>query len=383
MTNAVNPVLAKQFDITELDRRSEYNIYFSEMIKLFELLMKCYQLQADGGNLEAKIVKVFLDKLLCTMEALKMKYYFNTDHFLKIDLIDSGFPNHLEIESLGVDLEIKADKLGQLPTESVLRRVILDRMLTKSEEPVEELLLMSNRSYLEMLDSDSLFFIFTPGEITLMSTKPEYRSYTFSWAYWDFSTNCPYINIMTFHQDIKQEPLEEKGLSFYEFMAVIRSEGSRACDVGILAMIIDEQIESIHPKIIKRIGLGPLYSRFLTNSDNVAEIEYCNPVLAQAIIDCGLKDDDFVCLIEDNIVFSDRQKIHSSMLTFRKKVREIFFIPEDDPKCYEKRASVVHRYALMPHALFQYLSEGKKVKDSGLADCKILTYDDKEEVYGI
>ena len=383
MTTDVNPVLAEQFDLTELTRRSEYNIYFGEMIRLFTLLMKCYQLQVDGGNLEAQIVEGFLAKLLRSMEALQMKYYFNMDRFLKVDLTDSGFPNHLEIDALGIDFMIRAEKLRQLPAESVLRRVILDRMLTRSEEPVEELMMLSSRSYLEMLNENKLFFTLTPGEIILIKTEPEYRSYTFSWGYWDFATNCPYVNIMTFDQDRNKDPLQDRGPSYEEFMATVQAEGSRACDVGILAMAIDEAIYSIHPKIIKRICLGPLYSRFLINTDNVAAIEFCNPVLAQAMIDCGLGDDDFVLSIEDNIVFSERQKIHSSMLTFKKKVRQIFYIPEDDPKCYAKRASVVHRYGLMPHALFQHLSEAGKIKDSGLADCKIITYDEGDEVYGV
>jgi hypothetical protein len=340
-------------------------------------------MQVSDANHEAGVVGRFLRKLLRSTEALKMKYMFNPNHVLKLDLTDSGFPNQIEIGGLSVDLSNRDSSIADLPSKPILKRTILDIMMKDHVDPVDDLHRMGLRTYYEMLNEDNFFFPFTPGEIVLEKEKEKYRSYIYSWACWDFSTNRPYIHVMTLHQDIDCDPLENGGVAFDDFIKVIKDEGSRAPDVGILAMVIDDALDTIHPKAIKRICIGPLYSRFLMKTKSVEGIDYCNEALAQAMIDCNLDDDDFVLLMEDDIVFSKgSKKTKGGLLSLGSKVREVFCILETDPTCYKKRASMVHKVAFMPHVLCQYLNDEDRMKASGLEGFKIATYNDKEVIHG-
>lgn len=381
-------------DFAILDSSDQYARYFNQLCLVFQRLLACYRKQSEHSDYElqpehtcyeAAAVSSYLRKLLYTIEVLRIKYTYQTSHerSLWVDLTESGFPNYAEITGISVDLENRKRRLREFPAASILKRTVLDHIFEHHTDPQELVCQLSERTYLEMLEREKLFLPFTPGEIKRKGENRNTRSYVFSWACYDFKTNRPYIHVMTFDQDIQQQPLETSGPAAAKFLETVRAEGSRAPDVGVLAFAIDDALESIHPKIIKRICLGPLYSRLLLQGgeENLSD---AREIAIRHVFDNYYQtNDDFVLFFTNDIVFSKRQEVTRSLLSPRGKIREIFAIESSDPECYAKRASVIHHHVLLPHSLLQHIGLKMQKNIPNFVKAKKLTFDARGEVHGI
>lgn len=336
-------------DCATLNSRDEYALYFNHVCYVFDRLLDCYLSGNAAGSYEAVSIRIYLNKLLYSIQALRKKYTHNPAHSLQIDLTDSGFPNFLEISYLSTDLLNRQDRLIALPPSTMLKQATLDHMFRHHEEPKDLLWQLSEREYYQMLDADKLFLAFTPGKLELISEGTDKRTYLFSWGCYDFKSNRPYLHILTLDQDANVEPLHWKGVTYHQFLEIIKAEGSRVPDVALLALAIDADLEAIHPKVLKRICIGPLHSK-LTCVENDG---LCNMLIKYA-----RSDQDFVLLMKNEIVFSLRQHELDSGPSSAKRVREIFYLPESDLELHEAKASTVHRYMLLPHTVLQHLQTG-------------------------
>lgn len=365
-----------------LDSQDEYALYFNLLSRVFgRMLEACYP-DEKAETYEVGIVPGYLRKMLTTVEALRLKYTYccTFTRSLWIDLSDSGFPNAQEINNIVQDLLEKQERLRMLPAKNVLKRVIVDKMLQEHVQPTDVLCQLSEREYLEALDETKLFLPFTPGDLILKKADSKNRTYLISWACYDFRTSRPYIHLMVFDQDSNKQPLEERGATYGEFLQVIRGEGSRAPDVGILALAIDDSLESIHPKIIKRVSLGPLYAKLLFDKWLLTDEDQRQTAFRKLLNEYGRNKDDFILWISEEMVFSKDQKVTRSILSPMGKVREIFAMNETDPECYQRRATVVHHTVLLPHRLLQNIGADIQEAIPEFSRCRKATYDDQGRI---
>jgi hypothetical protein len=356
--------------------RDEYGRYFDLLSTVIQRLRACYRAQDQGATYEAGIVPAFMEKLLATIGLLRVKYTYATtgSRPLWVDLTESGFPNAMELSQVQQDLARRRERLLELPVPIALKRAVLDALMQDLAEPPELLAQLSERTYFDLLDESKLFLPFVLGDLTLRSTDADHRSYVVSWACYDFATNRPYVHVMTFDHDIGQDPLEARGPGWRRFVEVLRAEGSRAPDVGILALAIDDAIEQIHPKILKRLCIGPLYTP-LPLARGASDPGDAPSTFATLLQRHGRRPDDFVLQLCDEVVFSKAQQVSRSLLSPRGKVREIFAITETDPECYARRASVVHHNVVLPHDLLQHLEPAILAAAPMLRRCRKITYD--------
>jgi hypothetical protein len=366
-----NPGDFGALDCATFESRDEYSRYFNHLCTVFSRLVSCYQATDVENTYEVHAVHIYLKKFLYTIEALRKKYTHNPAHTLRVDLTESGFPNFLEISYLSIDLLNRQERLNALPPAPMLKQAMLDHMFKYREDPKPLLWQLSEREYFEMLEEKNLFLTFTPGRVELRGESGGMRQYVFSWGCYDFKSNRPYLHLLTFDQDASSDPLHWKGANYSQFLEVVKAEGSRVPDVGILALAIDSDLEEIHPKVLKRICVGPLHSPLACAGND----ELCN-----VITNHGRGEEEFILLMKDEIVFSQRQEIVSSQPSAPKRVREIFFIPEADLDCYEHRASRIHRYMLLPHHMLQKLGENTLAQ---FAQHRKLTYDKEGRVHGV
>jgi hypothetical protein len=375
-------------DFAFLPGTDDYTRYFNILTKAWTLLLRLYEKRGSGDTFEARAVKESLKRLLFTVKVLRMKYSYSPAdrRMLWVDLSESGFPNAQDMSTLSVDLIKREARLRDLPPASRLKQLALDHMLQFHNEPADLLWQLAERSYLEMLDDGQLFLPFnmSPGDLAIRPSKNkrEYRSYSCSWSCYDFRTNRPYVHMLTFDQDKDERPLERGGPNQLELLEVMQAEGSRVPDVGILAMAIDHAIGTIHPKILKRVGLGPLYTTMLLQHElklqeaRKEEGDAVKPRVLLELLGAYAKDDDVILCFTDEIVFSKEQRI-----TPTSHVREIFYLPDDDPEAYARRASIVHKYVLMPHAVSQHLTEDIMLQVPELQNAQILTYGTNGEIF--
>jgi len=334
--------------LAPLKGQEAYTCYFKQLRYVIEKLCEFFTIRAerkDGRHYESVVISDFLSRLLYTTEALKKKYVYHPRRTMKIDLGGSGFPSFFDFSYLTTDLQRKGIRLEDLPATQSLKQEILDFMFKYKEEPEKLLWRLSERSYYEMLDPDKIFFAFTPAPSIRVNKKSEnFRSYTFSWGCYDFATNRPYIHIMIFDQSAKSVPLENRDANYQEFLEMIHAEGSRASSIGVLALGLDSNLKDIHPKVIKRIGIGPICTkRFSKVPEELFRLLNQN----------GENEDDFILLFEEEIILSSRQEVSRSVFSFG-QARETFYIPETDIECYERKASKIYKHILLPHTVLQH-----------------------------
>jgi hypothetical protein len=370
-------------DFALLQGSDDYTRYFNILSKAWTLLLRLYEKRGSADTFEARAIEQSLERLLFTVKVLRMKYSHSPAdrRLLWVDLSESGFPNAQDMGNLSVDFIKRETRLRDLPPASRLKQLALDHMMKVQTKPADLLWQLSERSYLEMLEDTKLFLPFNmvANDIAIRPSKNkrEFRSYSCSWSCYDFRTNRPYIHLLTFDQDKDERPLEKGGPNQLQFLEVMEAEGSRVPDVGILAMAIDSALETIHPKILKRIGLGPLYTSMLLQQElNQQSDDATKPrVLLELLGNYAQADDVILCFTEE-IVFSKQQRI-----TPTSHVREVFYLPDDDPESYARRASVVHKYVLMPHSVSQHLTEDSVLQVPELQNAQIMTYDSQGAIH--
>jgi hypothetical protein len=380
-------------DFALLDGTDDYTRYFNILTKSWALLLKLYEGRGSADTYEARVIKSNLERLLFTVKVLRMKYSYSpaSRRLLWIDLSESGFPNAQDMGNLSVDLIKRQERLRDLMPMSMLKHIALDHMMKEQTEPLETLWELAERSYLDMLDGEKLFLPFNmfAEDIAIRPAKDKnFRSYSCAWSCYDFKTNRPYIHLLTFDQDKEEKPLEQGKPNSLKLLDVLQAEGSRVPDVGILAMAIDNALEPIHPKILKRVGLGPLYTPFLLQEELAHQTD--DPVMKPFVDGQGrtkqklllelltnhAESDDVILCFTDEIVFSKEQRI-----TRTSHVREVFYIPDDDPESYARRASVVHKYVLLPHAVSQHLTPEIIQQIPDFQNAQLLTYDTRGAIY--
>lgn len=389
MDNAQQPSWIRNTpDFALLETQGDYARYFNLLLRSWELLSRLYLKRGSADTFEARQISRNLERLLFTVRALQMKHAYGplSHRPLWIDLSESGFPNAQDIANLRVDFIKRQERLRDLMPVSMLKQIALDQMLKDYADPQDILWQIAERNYLEMLDERKLFLPFNmlADDIAIRSTRDRRgpRSYSCSWSCYDFRTNRPYVHLLTFDQDRDAKPLEQGGPSYLKLLEALQAEGSRVPDVGILAMAIDTALETIHPKILKRVGFGPLYTTSLLER----ELSYPQDNM---LLDSPLEksrvllellqyaaDDEFILCFKDEIVFSKQQRI-----TPTSHVREVFYLPSDDPEAYARRASVIHKFVLMPHSVSQHLSPEMIHQIPEFQNAQIMTYDSQGAIY--
>ena len=85
-------------------------------------------------------------------------------------------------------------------------------------------------------------------------------------------------------------------------------------------------------------------------------------------------------MMSDEIIFSKAQSVTKRILSSKSRVREIFAITEDDPRCFKKGASIVHDTILMPHNLLQNTNRRIGPLLPNLGKYLVTTYDTQGRV---
>ena len=114
-------MIVTPLDSAVLDSKEQY-IFYHKMIDfaLKELIVAVQQNQIFNAQ-EILLFKQYSDLLLYSIEAMRVKYMYDDEDNMKVDLTDSGFPNYLEFRYLFNDLELREEYLGKLTDVAVLQ----------------------------------------------------------------------------------------------------------------------------------------------------------------------------------------------------------------------------------------------------------------------
>jgi hypothetical protein len=223
----------------------------------FKELIVAVQQQKICNDIEVKLFKQYCDLLLYSIEAMRVKYMYDDEDNMKVDLTDSGYPNYLEFRYLFNDLELRDEYLGKLTPVAILKEEFLDTLLRK-KEPIKKSKLFQAASivYYTSVNKQYIFNRFVQGKIFNAPEEGDAK-YIISWSFYDVSHNRPFICFMYFNysgidaRDAKEE--------IYEVLKIV---ADRDMTLDTMAFTIDRKLPKVFPKLIKRIDLGPLHNVF-------------------------------------------------------------------------------------------------------------------------
>jgi hypothetical protein len=251
-------------DSAILDSKAQYVFYHKMVDFAFKELIVAVQRQNICNDAEVHLFKQYCDLLLYSIEAMRIKYMYDDEDNMKVDLTDSGFPNYLEFRYLFNDLELRDEYLGKLTPIAQLKEEFLDTLLRK-KQPIKKSKLFQASSivYYASVNKQYIFNRFVQGKIIGAPENTNADLLT-SWSFYDVSHNRPFICFMYFNYDGNK--ISDYRDDIYE---VLKTVADRDMPLDTMAYAIDRRLPKVSPKHIKRIDLGPLHNVFAKDQHKI------------------------------------------------------------------------------------------------------------------
>ncbi|WP_242132199.1 hypothetical protein [Aestuariivivens marinum] len=253
-------------DSAILDSKQQYVFYHKMIDFALKELIVVVQRQNLCNQDEVLLFKQYCDLLLYSIEAMRIKYMYDEESNMKVDLTDSGFPNYLEFRYLFNDLGLREDHLHKLKPIETLKAEFLDTLM-HYKKPIKKNKLFQAASivYYTSVNKDYIFNRFVQGKI-LRNSKNNKTKFLTSWSFYDVSHNRPFICYMYFDYDGDINDYKGK---IYE---ALRNIADRDMSLDTMAYAIDRRLPKVSPKYIKRIDLGPIHNVFAKDENELTHV---------------------------------------------------------------------------------------------------------------
>ena len=257
-------MIVTPLDSALLNSKTQYVFYHKMVDFALKELVKSVKQNQLCNTQELKLFTQYSDLLLYSINAMRIKYMYDDESSMKIDLTDSGFPNYLEFRYLFNDLELGEHYRKKLTAVSDLKAEFLDTLMRK-KEPINKRKLFQAASivYYSSVKQKYIFNRFVQGKI-IKSPQANIAKYLVSWSFYDVSHNRPYICFMYFDYDGK-DPQKIK-TDIYE---TLKQSADREMKLDAMAYAIDRKLEDVFPRLIKRFDLGPLHNVFAKDENKI------------------------------------------------------------------------------------------------------------------
>lgn len=227
------------------------------------------ELEAEGRltRTEARILGQYLAGIIATFRALNDKYLMTgkaeAASRLTIDRHESGFPVAQELMMMAVDAQ-QADKhLAGMASEAELKDRMIRTIVGELKLPVGLQFALSQRLYFEALKEGGLFWLRNDADAQWLGQEGERRKYLVHWAVWDTGVNLPVVYLMDV-EDSGKKPLPNDDYRWPQLQQKVLAQSVGGLKLLTIATGFDTDFEALHPKRLRRITLGPMYSAGFT-----------------------------------------------------------------------------------------------------------------------
>lgn len=257
-------MIVTPLDSAVLDSKEQYVFYHKLIDFTLKELIVAVQAKQLLNQQEVLLFKQYSDLLLYSIEAMRIKYMYDDEENMKVDLTDSSFPNYLEFRYLFNDLELRGEYLDKLTDTETLKEEFLDTLMRK-KEPIAKRKLFQAASivYYTSAKKEYIFNRFVQGKI-IAAPEGSPAEHLVSWSFYDVSHNRPFICYLYFNYDGKN-PLKERD----EIYSALKSVADRDMALDTMAYGIDKRLPKVFPKLIKRVDLGPIHNIFAKDENEV------------------------------------------------------------------------------------------------------------------
>ena len=303
---------------------------------------------------EAKVITGYLMRLTYSFRALSMKYLMvgrDTGRFfgsLLMDRRDSGFPVASELMTMANDAQQASVHLANMPgadqyKDDMVRAIIGDRQI-----PTKLQFALSQRLYYEELARGQLFWPRNDPAADWVGTIAEdRRQFLLHWAVYDSQINLPVIYLMEL-EDTGKVALPKDERRWPQAQAHLMAQSLGGLKLVTIAKGFDEDFDDLHPKRLKRVHVGPMYSSAYTEQSGPL-----HDVLDQARAPEG-QDWALAWTMED--LESDRV-VTERAGWFGRVEREVFLLDPFGGRGADTGATRTERSLILPQRPFQVLAE--------------------------
>ena len=298
---------------------------------------------------EARILGQYLGGIIATFRALNDKYLMTgkaeAASRLTIDRHESGFPVAQELMMMAVDAQ-QADKhLAGMASEAELKDRMIRTIVGELKLPVGLQFALSQRLYFEALKEGGLFWLRNDADAQWLGQVGDRRKYLVHWAVWDTGVNLPVVYLMDV-EDSGKKPLPNDDYRWPQLQQKVLAQSVGGLKLLTIATGFDTDFEALHPRRLRRITLGPMYSAsFTLQSGPISR------VLEDARAPEG-QDWALVWTVEDLV--SDREEVVKDGW-FSSRTRQIYRL--DPLTGADTGATVQERMIILPERPYQVLVE--------------------------
>lgn len=313
-------------------------------------------MQAEGAisKPQVDVLTRYLMSLTFTFRALSMKYllvgrdtgrYFGS---LSMDKRDSGFPVAAELMTMANDAQQAARHLDNMPSEQALKDDMVRTIISDRQIPTKLQFALSQRQYYQELVRGNLFWIQNdPGCEWLGNIRDDRRKFMLYWAVYDSQVNLPVIYLMEV-EDSGRTALPKDQNRWPEVQAHLMAQSLGGLKLVTIARGFDRDFDDLHPKNLRRIHVGPMYSHSFTEQSGPLR-----EVLAEAHAPEG---QDWALAWTTEELESERVSEERSGW-FGTVEREIFALDPFSGRGADTGATRTQRSIILPQRPFQVLAE--------------------------
>lgn len=330
--------------------------YFAKFEKITAHLPRVAAvMQAEGrfSREEIEVLTAYVQGLAYTFRALSMKYLLvgrDTGRFfgsLAMDVRESGFPVFNELLVMANDAQQAARHLQNMPDADSLKRQMVDQIIAERQVPTKLQFALSQRLYYEELMRGELFWAQNDPQLVWLEGLGERRRYLLHWAVYDSQINLPTVYLMEL-EETGRAALPRDQRRWPEVQAHLMGQSLGGLKLLTIARGFDEAFDDIHPKRLRRLHLGPMYSHAYTRQTGPIR-----EVLEAARAPEG---QDWALSWTDEVLESARVREERAGW-FGTVEREVFALDPFSGRGAETGATRVERSIILPERPYQVLAE--------------------------
>ena len=360
------------------DPATRYFDAIAAALKGLEVFMRDDSSPLYRHGIVAKIVAEYIARLENSFECWRNRLGFMET--FRISRAESGFPVFQNVLELENDKRTAKQRLASLPVAGEIRAEMADFILRRKAFPEALQKSMAERLYLEAVDEGTGFSPFILAQTVKVSVNPKTMRpfYTVHWGAFDGTANLPMVYMATIEdsspaivdqlvgRDGKLNetvpiPLPVDGLLnpelAHRFDDFTEKNSAYSLSPITIASNLDKDFETLHPKQLRRVVLGPFYSAGITEH---------NSVVSEVLAKVRKPENAWLLTWTIQEVFSKTERPGSKGLFSSQKATQEFHIETDDLEAARQGVSSYERHALIPHEAYQALyaaGEAQKVFD--------------------
>ncbi len=330
--------------------------YFKKFERITEHLARVSAVMQASGELtrdEVDILTGYIQGLTYTFRALSLKYLLaGRDSGLRtgaitMDTQESGFPVFNELLVMANDAQQAERHLSNMPGVEALKKQMVEQIISERQIPTRLQFTLSQRLYYDELRRGYMFWAQNDPQILWLSGLDDRRRYLVHWATYDSQINLPTIYLMEVEDD-GRTPLARDQRRWPEAQAHLMAQSLGGLKLLTIARGFDEAFDDLHPKRLRRLHVGPMYSHTYTRQTGPMR-----NVLAEARAPQG---QDWALAWTDEILESERVKEERAGW-FGTVEREVFALDPFSGRGVDTGATRTERAIILPERPYQVLAE--------------------------